>query len=94
MIPAVLVLGCGVTPDGLPGEAFQDRLDMALNVIERFGVTLAIIAGRGVSPNDSKKPNHPGMTEADIGEQYLLKRGLHHSVLVLRETISTQYEHS
>jgi hypothetical protein len=101
MIPAVLVLGCGVTPDGRPDESFQDRLDMALHVIERFGVTLAIIAGRGVLPIAAKceqcgqglppvAPNPAGKTEAEIGEQYLRKRKISDSVLVLKETISME----
>lgn len=95
MIPAVLVLGCGVTRDGLPSELFQDRLDMAINVIEQFGVNLAIIAGRGAlpkhSPEDPDIPNPPGRTEADIGEWYLRKRGIApDSVRLLKETFSME----
>ncbi len=91
MIPAILVLGCGVTRDGLPGDAFQDRLNMSLDIIERFGVSLAIIAGRGCSPEDRKTPNPPGRTEADIGARYLYKRGLdRRSVLLLKETLSME----
>ena len=64
----VIVLGCGIWPDGRPTLSLTNRLDRALAYYREYpGITLIVSGGKG--------PNEP-FPEAQAMKDYLVARGV------------------
>jgi uncharacterized SAM-binding protein YcdF (DUF218 family) len=79
-VDTVIVLGCGIWPDGRPTLSLIERLDKAIAYYkENPHVTLIVSGGKG--------PNEP-YSEAQAMETYLLERGIPQEK-ILKEDQST-----
>lgn len=82
-VDTVIVLGCGIWPDGSPTLALQLRLDKAIDYYEKYPrVNIIVTGGQG--------PNEP-FSEAMAMEKYLIQHGIPGEKIIIEdESTSTR----
>ena len=78
---ALIVLGGGVTPNGLPTPATQRRLDTALELFAQVDIPHLIFSGRW----SHNLRNKPARSEAEAMREQALARGIGHGVIRLED---------
>jgi uncharacterized SAM-binding protein YcdF (DUF218 family) len=83
-VDAVIVLGCGIWPDGRPTLALISRLDKSIEYYEKNpDITVIVSGGQG--------SNEP-FAEASAMESYLLERGIPGNKIVIEDKSSSTRE--
>ncbi|MEK5185012.1 YdcF family protein [Solibacillus sp. FSL W7-1324] len=80
----VVVLGAKVKPGGIPSQSLKNRLDAAVDYLQKYPTVKAIVTGGQGADEDR--------TEASVMADYLIKHGIGEDRILLEDQSTTTYE--
>ena len=80
----VVVLGAKVKPGGIPSQSLKNRLDAAVDYLQKYPTVKAIVTGGQGADEDR--------TEASVMADYLIKHGIAEDRVLLEDQSTTTYE--
>lgn len=82
-LDCVLVLGCGVRPDGSPSNMLEDRMKRAIQLYQAGWCDVMLLSG------DNRKEDY---NEVGVMKQYALERGVPEEAIVLDHAGLSTYD--
>lgn len=80
----VVILGAKVKPGGIPSQSLKNRLDAAVDYLQKYPTVKAIVTGGQGADEDR--------TEASVMADYLIKHGIAEDRVLLEDQSTTTYE--
>ena len=80
----VVILGAKVKPGGIPSRSLKNRLDAAVDYLQKYPTVKAIVTGGQGADEDR--------TEASVMADYLIKNGIAEDRVLLEDQSTTTYE--
>ncbi|WP_079526587.1 YdcF family protein [Solibacillus isronensis] len=80
----VVILGAKVKPGGIPSQSLKNRLDAAVDYLQKYPTVKAIVTGGQGADEDR--------TEASVMADYLIEHGIAESRVLLEDQSTTTYE--
>lgn len=80
----MIILGAKVKPNGNPSLSLQNRLDVAIDYLQKYEKVHVIVSGGQGSDEPA--------TEASVMANYLIKHGINASRILLEEASTSTYE--
>lgn len=80
----VVILGAKVKPGGIPSQSLKNRLDAAVDYLQKYPTVKAIVTGGQGADEDR--------TEASVMADYLIKNGIAEDRVLLEDQSTTTYE--
>lgn len=79
-----VILGAKVKPGGIPSQSLKNRLDAAVDYLQKYPAVKAIVTGGQGADEDR--------TEASVMANYLIKHGIAEDRVLLEDQSTTTYE--
>lgn len=80
----VVILGAKVKPGGIPSQSLKNRLDAAVDYLQKYSTVKAIVTGGQGADEDR--------TEASVMADYLIEHGIAEDRVLLEDQSTTTYE--
>lgn len=80
----VVILGAKVKPGGIPSQSLKNRLDAAVDYLQKYPTVKAIVTGGQGADEDR--------TEASVMADYLIEHGIAEDRVLLEDQSTTTYE--
>lgn len=80
----VVILGAKVKPGGIPSQSLKNRLDAAVDYLQKYPSVKAIVTGGQGADEDR--------TEASVMADYLIEHGIAEDRVLLEDQSTTTYE--
>lgn len=80
----VVILGAKVKPGGIPSQSLKNRLDAAVDYLQKYPTVKAIVTGGQGADEDR--------TEASVMADYLIEHGISEERVLLEDQSTTTYE--
>lgn len=80
----VVILGAKVKPGGIPSQSLKNRLDAAVDYLQKYPTVKAIVTGGQGADEDR--------TEASVMADYLIEHGIAGERVLLEDQSTTTYE--
>lgn len=80
----VVILGAKVKPGGIPSQSLKNRLDAAVDYLQKYPTVKAIVTGGQGADEDR--------TEASVMADYLIEHGIAEERVLLEDQSTTTYE--